>query len=63
MSAVADGWTRRAVITVSPMHLNWAVKFLSDALYADLDELETAIRSGVLAARLQEVFDGRSLDK
>ena len=31
----------RAVITISPMHLNWAVKFLSDALYADLDELET----------------------
>jgi hypothetical protein len=52
----------RAVITVSPMHLNWAVKFLSDALYADLDELETAIRSGALAARLQEVFDERAAE-
>lgn len=52
----------RAVIAVSPMHLNWAVKFLSDALYADLDELETAIRSGALAARLQEVFDERAAE-
>jgi hypothetical protein len=49
----------RAVIAVSPMHLNWAVKFLSDALYADLDELEAAIRDGALAARLQEVFETR----
>ena len=49
----------RAVIAVSPMHLNWAVKFLSHALYADLDELETAIRSGALAARLREVLERR----
>ena len=53
----------RAVIAVSPMHLNWAVKFLSDALYADLDELETAIRSGALAARLQEVLDRRKREQ
>ena len=47
----------RAVIAVSPMKHNWAVKFLSHELYADLDELELAIRSGELAARLREILD------
>ena len=40
----------RAVITISPMKHNWAVKFLSHELYADLDEFETAIRNGRMAA-------------
>lgn len=47
----------RAVIAVSPMKHNWAVKFLSHALYADLDELEQALASGQLAARLREVLE------
>ena len=48
----------RAVITVSPMKHNWAVKFLSHELYADLDELEAALASGRLAARLREILAG-----
>jgi hypothetical protein len=46
----------RAVIAVSPMKHNWAVKFLSHALYADLNELEAALTSGRLAQRLREVL-------
>ncbi len=46
----------RAVVTVSPMQHNWAVKFLSHELYADLDELETALVSGQLPARLREIL-------
>jgi hypothetical protein len=46
----------RAVIAVSPMKHNWAVKFLSHALYADLDELEAALTSGRLAQRLRDVL-------
>jgi hypothetical protein len=46
----------RAVIAVSPMKHNWAVKFLSHELYADLDELEAALTSGALAARLREIL-------
>ena len=46
----------RAVVTVSPMKHNWAVKFLSHELYADFDELETALVSGQLAERLREVL-------
>ena len=47
----------RAVIAVSPMKHNWAVKFLSHQLYADLEELEQAVLSGQLAARLREILD------
>ena len=46
----------KAVISISPMKHNWAVKFLSHALYADVDELEDALVSGRLATRLREVL-------
>lgn len=46
----------RAVITVSPMEINWSVKFLSHAVYADLAELETAVTSGAMARRIDEVL-------
>jgi hypothetical protein len=44
-----------AVITVSPMEHNWAVKFLSHELYADVVELEAALRSGRLARRIADI--------
>ncbi len=43
------------VITISPMKHNWAIKFLSHALYADVAEFEAALRSGQLAERIAEV--------
>jgi hypothetical protein len=43
----------RTVVTVSPLVHNWAVKFLSHALYSDLEELQQAIVSGQLAAQLR----------
>jgi nucleoside 2-deoxyribosyltransferase len=46
----------RAVIAVSPMSHNWAVKFLSHAVYADLEGLEGALASGELARRIGEVL-------
>jgi hypothetical protein len=46
----------RAVIAVSPLEHNWAVKFLSHAVYRDLEALEEALRSGELAARLHQVL-------
>jgi hypothetical protein len=36
------------------MKHNWAVKFLSHALYADLAEFETALRSGQVARCIAE---------
>ncbi|MGD9722046.1 MAG: hypothetical protein AB7O59_09960 [Pirellulales bacterium] len=46
----------RAVIAISPMKHNWAVKFLSHELYDDIDELEAALADGRLARRLQEIL-------
>jgi hypothetical protein len=47
----------RAVIAISPMAHNWAVKFLSHAVYADLEALEQALASGAVAQRIREVLD------
>ena len=44
-----------AVITISPLRHNWAVKFLSHALYADLPAFEAALQSGEVARRIEEV--------
>jgi hypothetical protein len=43
-----------AVITISPLKHNWAVKFLSHALYADLPAFEAALQSGEVAQRIEE---------
>jgi hypothetical protein len=45
----------RAVVTISPMSHNWAVRFLSHAVYADLEEFEAALASGSLAQRLDQI--------
>jgi len=44
-----------AVITISPLHRNWAVKFLSHSLYADIPSFEAALESGEVARRIEEV--------
>ena len=44
-----------AVVTISPMKHNWAVKFLSHALYADLEEFQAALRSGQLVRRIRQI--------
>jgi hypothetical protein len=48
-----------AVITISPLGHNWAVKFLSHALYPDVAEFEAALRSGQLARRIAAVLAAR----
>jgi len=45
-----------AVVTISPLRHNWAVKFLSHALFADLAEFEAALGNGRLAERIREVL-------
>jgi hypothetical protein len=46
----------RAVIAISPMAHNWAVKFLSHAVYADLESFAQALASGAVAERIREVL-------
>jgi hypothetical protein len=45
-----------AVVTISPLSHNWAVKFLSHALYADEAEFVKALRSGQLMRQIEEVI-------
>ncbi|HEY4761736.1 MAG TPA: hypothetical protein VIH42_14255 [Thermoguttaceae bacterium] len=42
------------VVTISPLKHNWAVKFLSHVLYADLDKFEAAINDGTLWKKVYE---------
>jgi len=44
-----------AVITISPMQHNWAVKFLSHAIYATVEEFEAALRSGEVGRMTEAV--------
>ncbi len=42
------------VVTVSPLNLNWAVKFLSDRIYATPEDLEKDVRSGEFQRFVEE---------
>lgn len=47
----------RPVITISPLLSNWTVKFLSDKVFADLDQFEQFAASGQLASFLEAFFN------
>jgi hypothetical protein len=44
-----------AVIAISPLAVNWAVRFLSHAIYPDLAAFEADLCSGSLARRIAEI--------
>jgi hypothetical protein len=46
----------RAVLTISPLEHNWAVKFCSHEIYSDLAAFETALAAGQVRQRIQEVI-------
>ena len=43
------------VISISPLIHNWAIKFLSHILYADLPEFEAAVNNGSLQLKIKEI--------
>jgi len=45
---------RGVVVTISPLHLNWAVRFCSHIMYPDFREFETDLESGQLSQRIEE---------
>ena len=49
-----------AVVTISPLAHNWAVRFLSHALYADIESFEAALADGSLAEEIRRVLARRS---
>ncbi len=44
-----------AVITVSPMQHNWVVRFLSHAVYSNLDDFAAALADGAIARCIEAV--------
>jgi len=46
---------RAAVLTISPLAHNWAVRFCSHAVYPDLDAFEDAIRDGRVLQTVNQV--------
>jgi len=46
----------KVVLSISPLEHNWAVRFLSHAVYADVDEFTAALAGGQVAERIDEVL-------
>ena len=42
----------KKVVTISPLSHNWAVRFLSDVVYDDMDAFRDALTSGKLLAHI-----------
>ena len=46
----------KAVLSISPLEHNWAVRFLSHAVYADVDEFTASLAAGQVAKRIAAVL-------
>ncbi|MBN2217291.1 MAG: hypothetical protein JW719_07930 [Pirellulales bacterium] len=46
-----------AVIVISPLAVNWVIRFFSHAIFPDLDAFESELCSGRLARRIAEIRD------
>ena len=48
-----EAWrAKRVVIAISPLSLNWTIKYCSHLLYADLESFQTDLASGQLAKKI-----------
>lgn len=50
-----------AVITISPLKHNWAIKFLSHAVYENLPTFEAALENGEVAGVIENVLRQRGV--
>ena len=48
-----------AVIAVSPLETNWAVKYCSHAIYADLEMFAAALATGEVQRKITQVLEAR----
>jgi hypothetical protein len=44
----------RTVLTISPLKHNWAIRFLSDRIYVDVDEFTAALADGRVGEAIAE---------
>ncbi len=55
-----EAYTHGAVvITISPLAINWAVRFLSHVLFEDVGQFEASLVSGDLARRIADIRSGK----
>ena len=50
---------RAAVLTISPLAHNWAVRFCSHALYPDVEAFENAVHSGEVQRTIERILAKR----
>jgi hypothetical protein len=50
---------RKVVVTISPLDLNWAVRFCSDLLYASVEAFELDLAAGTLRRKVEELQKAR----
>jgi hypothetical protein len=51
-----EAWRNgRVVVAISPLAHNWAIRFCSHILYADVEAFEADVASGGLARRIEEL--------
>lgn len=51
---------RGAVLAISPLAHNWAIRFCSHAVYEDLEAFEAALAAGDVQRRIEEVLRSRN---
>ncbi len=50
-----EAWrSNRVVIAISPLTLNWTIKYCSHLVYADLESFQADLASGALASKIAE---------
>ncbi len=50
---------RAAVLTISPLDHNWAVRFCSHAIYPDFEAFENAVHSGEVQRTIERILANR----
>lgn len=50
---------RAAILTISPLEHNWAVRFCSHAIYPNFDAFENALRNGEVQQAIHQVLARR----
>ncbi|MGE0761128.1 MAG: hypothetical protein AB7F89_14295 [Pirellulaceae bacterium] len=51
---------RGAVVTISPLHHNWAVRFCSDLVFPSFTMFEQALAEGQVLAKVREIVHQRA---
>jgi hypothetical protein len=51
---------QKVVVTISPLELNWAVRFCSDLLYSSVEAFELDLAAGTLRRKVEELKAAKS---